>query len=235
MPGLSHIFLHVVFCSAIAHTPLGTTTPMHVQMVHHNGAIEFDKVYNVTHNGPDTVVEFDIQDGVYRLQIVTPKYPCSRTDFLDVLPELNRNVSEKLDDGPPLPPLPVFLLEGTAPVSFQYLRPTFVLFDKSLACNQPVTTPLAVRNTVEYDQGAFHVWLYTDPATEAMTPVLALRLTTPTSTAHYIRIRFPFPQPWGGWPNNYRLNISEEMVDSLATEKVDTLLCPKIWQTSVPG
>jgi hypothetical protein len=40
--------------------------------------------------------------------------------------------------------------------------------------------------------------------------------------------------PFSGWPNVYMMNVSEDMVDGLATEKVDTLLCPKVWTTSVP-
>jgi hypothetical protein len=34
------------------------------------------------------------------------------------------------------------------------------------------------------------------------------------------------------WPADVRFDVSEDMVDALATEKTDVLLCPKLWATS---
>jgi hypothetical protein len=237
MNALSHIFLHVAFCAAMLRAPSGAQVPLHVTMTHHNGVTAFDQEFKAVREGKDTVLEFDVSPGIYRLIIDSPKYGCSRVDFLNVLDGLNRNVSETMADTPPEPPRDgVALVDGTAPQSFVYLKPTFVMFDKSLACNQPVTTPLPVRTDVEYDTGSYHLWLHSDAALLAQAPlVAALRLQTPTSTAHYVRVRIPFPIPWTGWPGVFEMNITEDMVDGLSTEKVDTLLCPKIWQTSVPG
>jgi len=236
MEALTHIFLHVTFCAAIAAAPSGTEIPLHVVMLHHNGVSGYENVFRVEREAQNAVVEFDITPGVYRLQIDVQKYGCTRFAYLNVLEGVNRKVSLTLDNPPPQPPEPVALVDGTAPQSFVYLRPTFVLFDSSLACGQPITTPLPVRTDVEYDQGSYHLWLHDDPALLAKAPlVAALRLQTPTSTAHYIRVKISFPSPWGGWPNVFRLNVTEDMVDGLATESVDTLLCPKVWTTSVPG
>jgi hypothetical protein len=231
---MSHIFLHVAFCGAMAKAPANAPIAMHVVMNYHNGLIVYDKVYDFEREGMDKVVEFDVPSGIFRLHIDVPKYQCSRTDFLNVLDGLNRSVNETLADPPPRPPEPVALVDGAAPQSFVYLKPTFVLFENTLTCNQPVTTPLAVRNIVEYDQGSYHIWLYSDPEILAKAPlVAALRLQTPTSTAHYIRVKIPFPSEWNGWPNVFQLNITEDMIDVLATDKVDVLLCPKIWETSI--
>ena len=38
--------------------------------------------------------------------------------------------------------------------------------------------------------------------------------------------------PYTGWPATIQFNITEDMIDELATEKTGVLLCPKIWGTS---
>ena len=207
---------------------------MHVQMAYRIGEPELDKVYRFARgDGSVTVIEFDVPRGVYRLALNVPKYGCATTDYLDFLPDHERTINETLVDGPPGPPKPVFLMEGAAPLSFQYVKPTFVLFDKTLVCNQPIDTPIPSHFSAEYDQGAYHVWLYSDPTIEAHAPaVVALRLRTPTGTAHYVRVPITFPTPWAGWPSNIQFDVTEDMIDGLTSEKVDTLLCPKLWETS---
>jgi hypothetical protein len=37
---------------------------------------------------------------------------------------------------------------------------------------------------------------------------------------------------WEGWPSSIQFNVTEDMVDGLAGEATDTLLCPKLWETS---
>jgi hypothetical protein len=34
------------------------------------------------------------------------------------------------------------------------------------------------------------------------------------------------------WPQEDQFNITEDMIDGLATEKTGVLLCPKVWGTS---
>jgi len=125
------------------------------------------------------------------------------------------------------------LLSGTAPQSFLYVQPTFVLFDKSQAvCNKPVPPALASQLDVENDQDAYYASLYGDPSATPGSQQLALRLRTPTHLYHYVRIPMPFPVPWTGWPQVITLDVSEDMVDALAGDPTDTLLCPKFWKTS---
>ena len=83
------------------------------------------------------------------------------------------------------------------------------------------------------DQGAYYTWLYATPDLTARAPLtVALRLRTTTGLAHYVRLPVPFPPPWNGWPPSIHFNITEDMIDGLITEKTDTLLCPKLWETS---
>ena len=231
---LSHIFLHVGLCNAILRTAPETTVAMHVVMAYRVGGNEVEKTVRFTRGYADqTVVEFDVPRSTYRLAIDVPKYGCSTNDFIDVLPEQNRTVTETLADAPPAPAQPVFLFDGTAPMSFVYVKPTFAVFDSGVSCNQPIDTALPTKVNFEYDQGAFYVWLYPDANLAAHAPLtVALRLRTATGLAHYVKLPITFPAPWGGWPNSVRFNVTEDMIDGLVTEKTGTLLCPKIWETS---
>jgi hypothetical protein len=235
MVGMAHVFLHVGLCNAIANTPPDTQIAMRVKMSYAVGGAQIDKVFRFARGDePQTVVEFDVPRGEYRLQLDVPKYGCSGSDYLFMLPDRDRNIAETLKDGPATEPPPGLLMDGTAPISFLYTKPTFVLFDKSVACNQPVTPPLPFESEVEYDQGSYYVRLHPDASLEPHQPVVvALRLRTPTGSAHYVRIPIAFPMRFGGFPNSIELNVSEDMIDGLATEKLDTLLCLKFWETSV--
>lgn len=239
MVGMSHVFLHVGLCSTVARLAPDTQIAMRVGMSYRVGGAEVDKVFRFARgDGPQTVIEFDVPRAVYHLQINIPKYGCTGSDFIDILPDRNRTITETLDDGAPGTPPgatpPVELISGTAPVSFLYVKPTFVLFDKTVTCAGPVQTPIPLALTAEYDQGAYFAWLRPDSSLDSHAPVVvALRLRTTTGSAHYVRIPIQFPVPWGGWPTSNQLNITEDMIDGLATEKVDTLLCLKFWVTSV--
>lgn len=124
------------------------------------------------------------------------------------------------------------LLSGAAPQSFLYVQPTFVLFDKNAAvCNKPIPPALPTQIVVENDQDAYYAWLYHDASAGYAPQLLAMRLRTPTHQYHYVRVPIPFPTPWMGWPTSIQFDVTQEMVDSLAGEPVDTLLCPKLWQT----
>jgi hypothetical protein len=235
MDGLSHIFLHVALCNAIARQDPDTEIAMHVTMGYQIGDPALDKTFRFRRgDDSEAVVEFDVPRGVFRMQLDVPKYDCSAATFVSVLADQNREISQTLVDRASTAapgPLPVLLLEGTAPVSFEYVKPTYVFFDGSLACNQPVPAPLPARLDFEYDQGAYYLALYPGPALTAGNAIFALRLRTTTGLAHYVRVHLGIPIPAGGWPGNVHFDISEDMVDQLATEKPDTLLCPKLWET----
>jgi hypothetical protein len=230
MDGLSHIFLHIGLCSAMSRLPAQTIVPMHVSMMIPRGDPPYDRMLKVQRgDGSDVVIEFDVTRGTYHLVVEVPKYGCRASSYETVFENQNRKIAETLTDGSvPIEP-PTLLMDGLAPLSFLYVKPTYVLFDKSVTCNQPIGTPLPSRIDVVFDQGAYYSAMYLDPTVAATAPVFALRFRTATGLQHYVRIPIHIPSDLGTWPQNDRFDITEDMVDELATEKADTLLCPKIW------
>jgi len=234
IPGLAHVILHVGFCSAVARLRPETSIAIHVRLSDRTGRPTLDRTFRVDRgDGTEAVVEFDSSFGMYRLDVATPKYGCYASDFLVFMGDHTRAVSEQLDSAPPSPEVPV-ILSGTAPQAMLYSNPTFVVFDKNaVACNKPISTPLNARINVENDQDAYYAWFYNLDATRPPdSELLALKLQTPTHQHHYVRLPIPFPMPPTRWPNSIQLNVSGEMIDALATEPTDTLLCPKMWRTS---
>lgn len=230
----AHVILHVAFCGAIARAPADATIALRVHLVDHTGRTQVDRAYRVERGDEgQAVVEFDSAFGIYRLDVVASKYRCAATDYLFFIAGHDRSVSEKLSDPPgPPPPTPV-LLSGEAPQSFLYVQPTFVLFDKSqVACGKPLPAPLATQISVENDQDGYYASLYADSSAAPGSQQLALRLKTPTHQYHYVRVPIPFPVAWSGWPQSIQFNVTQDMVDSLAGDPVNTLLCPKLWKTS---
>ncbi len=230
---LAHVVLHVGFCSAIGRAPSGTPIALRVHLADRIGRAQVDRTFRVERgDDAEAIIEFDSAFGMYRLDVAAPKYGCAATDYLFFISGHNRSVSEKLADPPlPSPPRPV-LLSGTAPQSFLYVQPTFVVFDKSAVdCGKPIPQPLQSDITVENDQDAYYA-TFTSVSGSGGPQLLALRLRTTTHQYHYVRLPIPFPVPWGGWPTSITFNVTEDMVDGLAGEKTGTLLCPKLWQTS---
>ncbi len=140
-------------------------------------------------------------------------------------------MTEKLSDAPTPPSRPV-LLSGTAPQSFLYVAPTFVLFDKSqVTCNKtlhnrcPPTSSLKTIRT-GITPGSTRMHRRPPGRSSSRSPANS------NPSVQFVQIRIPFPLPWTGWPQSIEFNVTEEMVDALAGDQVDTLLCPKLWQTS---
>ena len=230
----AHIILHVGFCNAILRAAPQTTIALRVRVSDRIGRPEVGRVYRIERgDGSEAVVEFDSAFGIHALQVDAPKYGCSASDYLFVIAGQGRSVPVKLNDAPAPEPRRPMLLSGTAPQAFLYVQPAFVVFDKNqVACNKPLGQPLPMDAVVENDQDSYYVELYPDPSAAYGSQQLALRLRTPTHQYHYIRIPITFPVAWGGWPVSVTLNVTEDMVDGLATEPTDTLLCPKMWRTS---
>jgi hypothetical protein len=237
MLGLSHVALQMALCSAASNAPENATIPVRVRMAYRVGDPEFDKTFKVPASDASAeFVEFDIRSGQYLLIAEAPTLHCATTRFVAILKDQNRKLVVSLVPSPPPKPRPQFLIDGTAPTSFLYTKPTYVLIDKSVACNAPVLAPKPAQIEYEYDQGAYYLWMYGDPVLAAQSPTLALRLRTPTGLAHYVRVDIPYADSAApGWPGSLRLDISEDMIDNLATDKTDVLLCPKMWETSVRG
>ena len=204
-------------------------------MMYRTGDPEVDKTYKIPlTDGPQAFVEFDIRQGMYKMVAEAPTLHCSASKFIAILPERNRKVQITMYDGPLVAERPQLVMDGIAPQSFLYTKPTYVLLDKTVACNQPVGKPIVPEIQFEYDQGAYYLWLYGDPALAGTDPVLAMKLRTPTGLAHYIRVPVPYAEFLGSnWASNIRFELTEDEIDDLATEKTDTLLCLKLFETRV--
>jgi len=239
MLGLSHVLLHVGLCSAVSRLSPDAMIAMHVKATYPVRGAEPDTQLDQTfrfERGDDqeAIVEFDLPRGIYRLRFDVPKYKCTGSDYVEILQDRNRTIRETLRDGAAPQPLPNALFEGAAPPSFLYAKPTFVLFERSVTCNGPVGTPLTSHIGVENDPDAYYVSMFFVPVLDARSSVVvALRLRTPTGLHHYVRVPMQFPTHRSGWPDTVDFPVTEDNLDGLATEKTDTLLCPKLWETSV--
>jgi hypothetical protein len=230
----AHIILHLGLCNAMMHVPPNTMITTHVRMVdrigrpHVDQNLAFKRRYE-----PLGIVEFDSPPGEYQLQISAGQYRCYAADYLFILNGHDRTINEQLVDGAPVLTQPM-LMDGSAPPSFLYLSPTYVLFDKNTQCNKPVGDPIPAHIVVEDDQDSFYIWIYPDATLMSQAPeIVALQLATSTGEDHYVRLKIPFPPPWRGFPNNYQFNITEDAIDGLAGQPTGVLLCPKIFETSV--
>lgn len=234
MVGFAHVALHVALCRAAARVKPQTPIAIHARVADRIGRPQVDQVYRLERGyGDQTVVEFDVARGVYHLQISVPKYRCTGSDFVAFLPDHNRSITERLSEGSYTGTLPL-LLNGTLPTAFLYAEPTFVIFEKGSACNKPVGDPLPFHVNVENDSDAYYAQLYSDATIEARGSVLlALRLKTAAGQYHYIRVPMTFPRGPGRWPEDLQLSVQEDYLDTLATEPVDTLLCPKFSKVTV--
>jgi hypothetical protein len=229
----AHIVLHLGLCNAMLKLPLGATTTVHVRMLDRLSRPHVDQDFTVKRLSDPTVhLEFDSPPGTYHLAVSAPQYRCYASDVLAVIDQHNRIISEQLSDGiPPVTQQPM-LIDGTAPPSFLYLSPTYVLFDKSTPCDKPVPDPIPVRETIENDQDSFYISLYSDPSLVARGPeIVALQLQTATGEDHYIRIKVPFP-PTAGGLGEVQFNVTDDEITWLSGQPTGVLLCPRLFRTS---
>lgn len=233
MIGMSHIVLHAALCGRIARLGPNTPVAINVQLIDRTRRQHIEQSFRVDRgDGSTVIVELDAPQGIYQMRVSAPKYGCSAIDYIALISEHNRSISETLVAGTPPETRPM-LLQGTAPPSFLYVAPTFVLYPADTACNKPVDDPLPSHIQVENDQDAFYVWLYADPNAAHESQSIVLRLATSTGEYHYIKLKVPFPEPWDGWPQSIQFNVNEDDIDWLAGQPVDVLLCPKLFRTSV--
>jgi len=236
MIGMAHAVLQVGLCSAIARQRPETVVTAQVRLVDRRNTPRFDRQFRFERGDDDNpkVLEFDAPQGTYRLDVTVPKYGCASSQYLTFISELDRSIDVLLSAGRTARTEPL-LIDGASPQSFSYVQPTFVLLDKNAtACNKPVGETVPFQVDVENDQDAYYASLYADPSLAARQPLqLALRLRTPTHQYHYVRVPIPFPMPWAGWPSNVRFDVTQDEIDGLASQPVDTLLCLHLWETKV--
>jgi hypothetical protein len=229
----AHVVLHLGLCNAMLRMPVESSARVHVRLVDRLDHPHVDQDFTLKRYSDSTApIEFDSPPGLYQIVISAPQYRCSASDFLFFIDQRDRTIKEQLVDGVASPGRPV-LLNGIAPASFMYLNPTYVLFDKSTQCDKPVPDPLSAHITVENDSDSFYVWLYSDPTLVARGPeIVALQVQTPTGDEHYIKLRFPFPEPWDGSPDEIQFIVKDSDIDWLSGQPTGVLLCPKLFKTS---
>ena len=231
---MAHVILHLTLCRSMAELPPGASMPIAIHMADATGRETIDKHF-VLERGTslEHTVEFDAPQGAFRANIRSAPFNCNALDYWAFIPGQTRSIAESLVNGYATDREPT-LFYGLAPQSFMYLNPTYVYLDKNTPCNGKINNPLPAHIDVEDDQSSFYVWLYSDPSLQARGGVLvALQLETPTGEYHYIRLKMTFPTPWGGFPNRFTMNVTDDAVDWLSGQPVDTLLCPRIFRTSV--
>ncbi len=232
IPG-AHVVLHLGLCNAMLKVPEQTPITAHIRLVDRLNHPHVDQDVTFTrYGGQSGEVTFNAPQGMFRVQIAAPKYRCYAEDYLFFIADHNRTITEQLSDGAPVVEHPM-LMTGTAPQSFLYLNPTYVLFPKDTACDKPVPDPLPAKITIENDQDSFYVKMFSDPQLVAEGPVVvALQLETATGENHYIRLKIPFPQGWDGAPSEVQFNVTDDEVDWLSGQPTGVLLCPRLFRTS---
>lgn len=212
--------------------PEGTSVPVQVRLVDRLGNIQLKQTFAALHFGDNARLEFNAPQGLYQMQLLSPQYGCYGRDFVFIIADHQRDIKETLYQGRPPAPEPL-LIEGTAPASFLYLNPQYVLFPPNTPCNKPVPNTIPIKVTEENDEDSFYIWMYPDASNyERGQQMIALQLQTPTGDDHYIRLKIPFPIPWGGFPTSIQFNVSEDEVDWLSGQPTGVLLCPKLFRTS---
>ena len=231
MIGLSHVVLHLTLCKAADRLPQTAAIPIRLHL-NYGPRVQIDKSFTVERGtSAEHNIEFDMPKGIYRAQLTAPTIDCGAVDYWPFIDGADRAITLSLNDGGSVDLHPVVFF-GTAPPSFLYLNPTYVLFDKNTACNTQVGDPLQGNIRVEEDQTSFYIYLYPSAAIEAQgSVVVALQVATPTGDYHYVRLRVPFPQQWTGWPYTYQLNVTDNIIDGLSGQPTGTLLCPVITTT----
>ena len=232
IPG-AHLVLHLGLCNAMLKVPEGQPITAHVRLVDRLNHPHVDQDVTFTRYGQQSgEVAFNAPQGLYVVQIAAPRYRCYAEDYLFIIADHNRTITEQLTDGAPVMEHPM-LMTGTAPQSFLYLNPTYVLFPKGTPCDKPVPDPLPAKITIENDQDSFYVKMFSDPTLMAEGPVVvALQLETATGENHYIRLKIPFPQAWDGGPAEVQFNVTDDEVDWLSGQPTGVLLCPRLFRTS---
>jgi hypothetical protein len=223
----------LTLCQAAANLPSSANIDVNLHMNDATGRQTVERTFTVQRGeAMQLMVEFDVPRGTFRVTLLAPQIRCSAINYWSFLSEQNRSIAETLVNG--VAPVPhVLLFEGKAPAAFLYLNPTFVLLDKSVDCNKPAGDPLDAHAVVEDDDSSFYVWMDSNPLLDGPgRAVLALQLATPTGENHYLRVKAPFLRPWSGYPFTFELDVSDDLVDWLSGQPVDTLLCPKMYMVS---
>jgi hypothetical protein len=178
--------------------------------------------------------EFDLPFGIYKIALNAKagNAVCSAEDYFTVLTGHDRSLNVTLQSGHvPNPAVPM-LVAGESPFSFAYVQPTLMLFGKSAKCNGPVGDPVNADIHVTSDSDGYYAELFPNEALAQASPVvIAMQMKDSQGGYHYVRL--PGDVGFGRWPGYIHFNVNEDVIDYVADKPEDTLLCPRMYKTTV--
>ena len=85
---------------------------------------------------------------------------------------------------------------------------------------------------LETDSDGYYASIFPSPALASVMPaVVAMQLKDAQGGFHYVRL--PGQVYFSPWPSLLSFNVSEDVIDYVADKPEDTLLCPRMYKTSV--
>jgi hypothetical protein len=232
---LSHVVLHVSLCNAVARAALARNVPLQVRVTDKLNRPQVEQAFQVEPGTGDKArYEIDLPFGTYRLAMdaKVKNATCSAVEYFTVLPQHNRSVSVDLRDGRPVHPIVPMIVMGESPFSFSYVQPTLMVFGKQVTCNGPVGNPVTADIRVETDADGYYASIFPNPAlAQALPAVVAMQLKDSQGGYHYVRL--PGQVFFSSWPSILTFNVSEDVIDYVADKPEDTLLCPRMYKTTV--
>lgn len=187
------------------------------------------------YEGNTSSAEFDVAWGIYRATVTMKagRTTCGAVQYFAVQQDHNRSVTVNLRDGSQPAAVPT-LITGTAPFSFSYVEPTVMVFTGDTKCNGPIGNPVNADIDQVNDSDGYYASVYPSAALAGKGPyVLAVRLKDSQGGYHYIRVPAEFLGMSPRWPSMGTFDVTEDVVDYVQDKPEDTLLCPRLYKTSV--
>jgi hypothetical protein len=234
---LSHIVMHFVLCNSAARLGPQADLPVHIVVTDKINRDVVDQTSRVSrYEGNTSAAEFDVAWGIYRATVSmrAGRATCSAVQYFAVQQDHNRTLTVQLRDGSAPAPVPT-LITGTAPFAFSYVEPTVMVFAAAnTKCNGSVGTPVDVKIDQETDNDGYYASVFPSPSLVTKGPfVLAVRLKDSQGGYHYIRVPAEFLGMSPRWPSMGQFDVTEDVVDYVQDKPEDTLLCPRLYKTSV--
>jgi hypothetical protein len=228
--------MHFALCSAAARLGPRADLPVHIVVTDKINRDVVDQTARVSrYEGNTSSAEFDVAWGIYRATVTMKagRTTCGAVQYFAVQQDHNRSVTVNLRDGSQPAAVPT-LITGTAPFSFSYVEPTVMVFTGDTKCNGPIGNPVNADIDQVNDSDGYYASVYPSAALAGKGPyVLAVRLKDSQGGYHYIRVPAEFLGMSPRWPSMGTFDVTEDVVDYVQDKPEDTLLCPRLYKTSV--
>jgi hypothetical protein len=232
---LSHIAMHVSLCNAVAQASAARNVPLRVQVTDKLDRPQVQQTFQIQPGmGKTPRFEFDLPFGIYRIamQAKAGNATCGAVEYFTVLTGHNRSLDVTLQNGRVTNPVVPMLVAGESPFSFAYVQPTLMLFGKTAKCDGPVGDPINADIHVTTDSDGYYAQIFPNSAlAQAWPVVVAMQMKDSQGGYHYVRL--PGEPGFSRWPSQLSFNVSEDVIDYVADKPEDTLLCPRMYKTTV--